>query len=231
MLSDLSSMKRLAQLLAAEGLLYQQDNQPAQAVRTYLDAIQFGNEISRDGVLINRLVGVACEALGRAPLARLVPSLTTQEARQVVTELEKIDSTRVTWDEVCRAESRYAHHYLSHNPNPVVWIVGLWQNRGAKKRASDRHNCLVALERLLAAELALRCYCSDKASAPARLEGLVPDYLSKVPQDPFTGQPMIYRPQGTNWLLYSLGPDRVDNGGRSAARATAPPGDLLYDTP
>jgi hypothetical protein len=231
MISDLAGMKRLAQLLAAECLLHQQDNQPIQAIRAALDAIQFGNEISRGGVLINRLVGVACEAIGRAPLARLAPSLTTEQARQVITELEKIDSTRVTWDEVCRAEGRYARHYLSANPNPIVWAVGWWQNRAAKKRASDRHNTVIAQERLLAAELALRCYCPDKGSAPAHLEDLVPGYLAKVPQDPFSGQPMIYRSQGTNWLLYSVGPDRVDNGGRSAARATMPPGDLLYNTP
>ena len=231
LLSDLAGMKRLAQLLAAEGLLYQQDNQPAQAVRTYLDAIHFGNEISRGGVLINRLVGVACEAIGRAPLARLAPSLTTDQARQVIPELERVDATRVTWDEVCVAEKRYVRHYMIANPNPIVWAVGWWQNIAARKRASDRHNSIIALERLLTAELALRCYCSDKTSAPARIEDLVPGYLSKVPEDPFNGQPMIYRPQGTNWLLYSVGPDRVDNGGRSAARATTPPGDLLYNTP
>jgi hypothetical protein len=231
MISDLAGMKRLAQLLAAEGLLHQQDNQPVQAVHTYLDAIRFGNEISRGGVLINRLVGVACEAIGRAPLAKLVPSLTTEQARQVLAQLEKIDSTHVTWDEVCQGESRYARRYLSHNPNPITWVVGLWQNRAAKKRASDRHNSILAQERLLAAELALRCYCADKTSPPAHLEDLVPGYLSKVPQDPFMGQPMIYRPQGTNWVLYSLGPDHVDNGGQPMGRINLPPGDLLYNAP
>jgi hypothetical protein len=231
LLSDLAGMKRLAQLLAAEGLLHQQDNQPVEAVHTYLDAIHFGNDISRGGVLISRLVGVACEAIGRAPLARLAPGLTTEQARQVLAELERIESTHVTWDEVCVSEKRYTRHYMTANPNPIMWAVGWWQNIAARKRASDRHNCILAQERLLAAELALRCYCSDKTSAPAHLEDLVPGYLSNVPQDPFTGQPMTYRPQGTNWLLYSVGPDRVDNGGQPMGRINLPPGDLLYNAP
>jgi hypothetical protein len=231
LLAELSGMKRLAQLLAAEGLVRQLDNQRGEAVRTYLDAIRFGNEISRGGVLIQRLVGVACEAIGRAPLAKLAPSLTTAEARHVVAELEKIEATRVTWEEVCRCERRYVRHYMSANVNPILWAVGWWQNIAARKRASDRHNCAIAQERLLATEMALRCYYSDNACAPARLEQLVPGFLSKVPQDPFTGQPMIYRLQGTNWLLYSVGPDRVDNGGRAAARINSPSGDLLYNAP
>ena len=107
----------------------------------------------------------------------------------------------------------------------------MWTLRPTRQRAAGRHNRIVAQERLLAAELALRCYLTDKARVPARLEDLVPDYLSKVPQDPFTGQAMIYRPQGTNWLVYSVGEDGVDNGGRPVARGLMTPGDLLYNLP
>ena len=231
LLPELAGMKRLAQLLAAEGRLHELDNQPLAAAQTYLDGIRFGNEISRDGVLIQRLVGVACEAIGRAPLPKLVPSLSTEDSRKLMSELEQIDRTRVTWDEVCRWERRYVRHYMSTHINPIMWAVGWWQNIGARKRASDRNNWIIAQERLLATELALRCFHADKSCAPARLEELVPAYLSKVPQDPFTGQPMIYRLQATNWLLYSVGPDRVDNGGRPAARVNSPSGDLLYNMP
>jgi hypothetical protein len=233
MASDLPRMKRLSQALAAEGLLYQRDNQPLQAAQTYVDAIRFGNEISRGGVLINRLVGVACEAIGRAPLAVDVPNLTPGQARQVIAGLEKIEATRVTWDEVRQSERRYVRRMLVHNPNPIMWAVGWWQNIGTMKRASERHYRIIAQERLLTTELALRCYYADKACAPQRLEDLVPGYLSAVPQDPFTGRPMTYRAQGTNWVVYSVGPDRIDNGGRPAGLrpAGSMTGDLLYNAP
>ena len=231
LMTDLAGMKRLAQLLAAEGLLHQQDNQPVEAAHTYLDAIRFGNAISRGGVLISRLVGVACEAIGRAPLAKLVPRLPVAEDRQLIAELEKIDRTRVSWDEVRAAERRYARHYMARQANPIVWIVGWWQNRSAIKRARARHNAVIAQERLLMSELALRCYYADKGSAPACLEDLVPHYLSKVPQDPYTSQAMLYRLRGTNWVVYSVGPDLVDNGGGPMRSINTPPGDLLYDRP
>ena len=72
---------------------------------------------------------------------------------------------------------------------------------------------MVARVRLLAGEMALRCYRFDKGDVPARLEELVPSYLSRVPQDPFTGRGLYYRPQGTNWLLLSAGLAGVDTQG------------------
>ena len=54
---------------------------------------------------------------------------------------------------------------------------------------------------------------------------------------PLPGErPLIYRPQGTNWLLYSVGEDRVDDGGRpvgrsSAAQNAVTKGDIFYDSP
>jgi hypothetical protein len=230
-IGDLAGMIRLVHLLAAEGRLREMDDQPAEAVRSYLDAIRFGNETSRGGFLIHRLVGIACEAIGRSALAKLAPSLKPEEARRVIAELEKIEQTRVTWDEVQRNESGFVRYQLKKNPNPIMWAMSWWQNRTALQKAQTKHNRIVAYERLLAAELSLRCCQSATARPPARLAELVPNYLSQVPLDPFTGRSLIYRPQGTNWLLYSVGPDGVDHGGKPVASATATQGDLFFDSP
>ncbi len=42
--------------------------------------------------------------------------------------------------------------------------------------------------------------------------------LSEAVADPFTGEPMHYRRQSSGFLLYSLGPDREDNGGVEKAK-------------
>jgi hypothetical protein len=80
MLRDLAVMKQLAQLLAAEGRLREMDNRLADAAQSYVDAIRLGKEMSRGGFIINRLVGIACEAIGGTPLSKLVPKLNPQEA-------------------------------------------------------------------------------------------------------------------------------------------------------
>ena len=110
--------------------------------------------------------------------------------------------------------------------------------------AADKHLKSVARLRLLATELALRCFQSEQGRAPEKLEDLVPKYLQRVPLDPFSNQPLIYRPQGTNWLCYSVAMDRVDDGGKPLKRSASgkdtalfvedsgpETGDLVFDSP
>jgi hypothetical protein len=76
---------------------------------------------------------------------------------------------------------------------------------------------------------------------------LLPKYLKRLPSDPFSSNPPVYQSTGTNWLLYSLGPDRVDDGGKPVGKIMSGDylfglgvstsgiglnkGDLLYDSP
>ncbi len=64
---------------------------------------------------------------------------------------------------------------------------------------------------------ALRSYEVDHEGAyPDRIIQLVPRYLSKVPSDPFAANlgPLQYRRVGKSYLLYSVGPDGIDDGGK-----------------
>jgi hypothetical protein len=225
MADQMACMKRLVQLLAAEGRLRELDGQPADAARSYTDAIRFGNELSRGGVLITYLTGLACEAVGGQPLAKVVPKLSPEQARVVLTALEGVDADRVTLADVLRNERYWVQHQNGTRLkfNPIIEAMNWWGMRQLKERAETRRGRIVAHERLLAVELALRCYRSEQGRAPARLDDLVTNYLARAPEDPFTGKLMIYRPQGTNWLMYSVGPDGVDNGGQS-------PADLFFDS-
>jgi len=234
LLGDLANLKSLARLLEEEGRLAEMETRYADAAHSYLDTIHFGNEMSRGGFVICRLVGVACEAIGSSPLAKLVSKLNCEEVRPVIMQLEKIDATQVAWDEVRRNEDRFSRYQLGKGFNPITWGMTRWQRRRSIQRAERRHNRVIAHERLLAVELALRCYDSEQGHPPARLVQLIPKYLQRVPLDPFSGRPVIYRPQGTDWLVYSVGEDRVDDGGKPVARSvsgTVTRGDLFYDSP
>ena len=202
---QLLGTKRLTQLLVAEGRLREMENQPAEAARSYVDAIRLGNEMSRGGFLITSLVGIACETIGCTPLAKLALKLNPDEAHAVLTALDKLDAGRVTWPEVQEVERRFMRYQLRQQVNPIMWVVGWWQSRPVLQRAETKHKIVVARERLLAVELALRCYQSEQGHPPARLDELTTKYLSRVPADPFSGQQMIYRAEGTNSLLHSAG--------------------------
>jgi hypothetical protein len=61
---------------------------------------------------------------------------------------------------------------------------------------------------------ALERYRLARGEYPARLEALAPAYLERVPQDVVTGGPLNYRKTpGGRFVLYSVGENRVDDGG------------------
>ena len=91
------------------------------------------------------------------------------------------------------------------------------------------------MRRLVTTHLALQAYRLENGRAPATLAELTPDYLPAVPQDPYGTGPLIYRrePDNETWQLYSIGPDREDNGGQRLTPAlliVANTGDLFVES-
>lgn len=73
----------------------------------------------------------------------------------------------------------------------------------------------------LACELVL--YRCDHGNYPNKLDDLVPKYMAQLPSDLFSGKPLIYRPSKEGFLLYSVGANCKDDGGRT--REDEPHGD------
>jgi hypothetical protein len=60
----------------------------------------------------------------------------------------------------------------------------------------------------------LAAYQQDHGRYPEKLDELVPKYLVNIPNDFFSDKPLIYRPEGKGYLLYSVGPNGTDEEGR-----------------
>ncbi len=71
-----------------------------------------------------------------------------------------------------------------------------------------------ALHEAAVAIVALKRYRRSTGEYPADLESLVDAaYIDHVPLDPYSDDSLVYRRVGDNFLLYSVGPDFVDDGG------------------
>lgn len=63
--------------------------------------------------------------------------------------------------------------------------------------------------------LALRVYRLENGKYPEQLKELAPRYLKQIPTDPFGGgENMRYKKIKNTYVLYSIGSDGVDNGGK-----------------
>jgi len=67
----------------------------------------------------------------------------------------------------------------------------------------------------LLTSLAVLRYEKDNGRYPAELNKLVETgYLSKLPIDPYSGKPLAYQKTETDFKLYSVGPNFIDDGGK-----------------
>jgi hypothetical protein len=71
----------------------------------------------------------------------------------------------------------------------------------------------IAMRHVAEAAIALELYRREHGRLPGELSVLVPEYLPHMPQDPFNGEPLRYGVEGDGYLLYSVGENRVDDGG------------------
>jgi hypothetical protein len=62
--------------------------------------------------------------------------------------------------------------------------------------------------------LAARIYLAREKHWPAAVADLLPGILSQEPLDPFTGKPFMFRVDKDSLLVYSLGSNEKDDGGR-----------------
>jgi hypothetical protein len=63
----------------------------------------------------------------------------------------------------------------------------------------------------LAIATAIELYRRDNPAYPDSLDSLVPRYLAKLPVDPFSGKPFIYRRDNGDYVLACAGEDKVES--------------------
>lgn len=110
------------------------------------------------------------------------------------------------------AKQRYPTQHLIPIPNDPYSQAFLEEfSSGLVKAAGEQ-----TTNRLLLIALALHAYHAEHGRYPTTLAELTPSYLHAIPADPFalSGSPQ-YQQKDDGYLLYSVGPNGTDDGGRS----------------
>lgn len=88
----------------------------------------------------------------------------------------------------------------------------------AGNRLLPAFDAALARTRLLAVHVALRIRVLAGGKAPSSLSELNPALI----QDPYSGGPFVYRADGSNFKVYSVGPNFQDDGGQTDTRFERP---------
>jgi hypothetical protein len=88
-------------------------------------------------------------------------------------------------------------------------------------KAQKKLDRVEQVRRNLHIAFALAAYRGEHGRYPPTLADLEPTYITTVRDDLFSGEGMIYRPDQKGYLLYSIGENEADDGGRGSADTPA----------
>lgn len=77
-------------------------------------------------------------------------------------------------------------------------------------KLSDRIDATQARRNLAITAIALATYHAEHDAYPTTLDAI---HSAKTAEDPFAAAPLIYRAVGDGYVLYSVGPNGIDDGG------------------
>lgn len=128
-------------------------------------------------------------------------------------------------------ESKYALHKLCENardaPKSLYWDIFILSSLDASMDAAAHGD---AHRRIAELVLAMCRYHAKNGKYPEKLDELVPGFVAFVPLDPFDGKSMRWKRANDKLVIYSIGPDGIDDGGAHFDPQTQK-GDITFELP
>ncbi len=212
------------------GLL--EHGQQGDAEELLLDQIRFGRcagyspYVAFEGAAHRIELNSLCDAvrnLDLIPISRIPGWLEKLHA----IESDRLDADTIR--ETGRQALRIAYGWPQRLEEALYSLSGLGPVDIGNPDEYIRRN--VALVRLLRCELAIRAYKALHGQEPDSLDDLVPEWLPEAPADPHGSGKLIYRSTGAGHVLYSIGPNHVDDGGTHVETSVlGKEGDLFLDS-
>jgi len=191
-LRSLGDVKRIARLLEAEGQLAELERRTNDAARIYLEIIRFGKESCRGGLLMDRLVGIACESIGVSSLQRIAGALNSKTSRSLSKQLDEVKVRQEAVADVVRSEAEWVRRtFPVWQRIPAMIPIGSQATRMQNDFSKKCHQSELQLAFLIV-DLATHAFELDRGRHPKIVNELVPDYLDSVPVDPATGKELAY---------------------------------------
>ena len=155
-----------------------------------------------------------------------VPEIIPRLAFRIIIFKPRLLRDHATYLELMRAHARaLPGPYAPRGSDAHKEIDGLIARRGlltellAPMYYQDIHYRRLADVRMTRAGLALLQYRQAQGSFPPTLDALGLEKLI----DPYTQEPLHYRPEGEGFVVYSVGEDLKDNGGKPRSRQSSDP--------
>ncbi|HEX5105158.1 MAG TPA: hypothetical protein VFV87_15165 [Pirellulaceae bacterium] len=215
--NELSLTRNLTRGLQARSLAVQAQGRYDEAADQCLAVLRLAPMLDAEGIGVHRWEAEAVRHMGHAWLAafreKLSPDKARESARVILTVAagrEPIEATElrdriwndaITWRDLLK---RTLLTELQGYPLPPLML------REAEQ-FSVQESCIA---RLLALDLLIRAYRQEHGQFPNSLaEVALPDFPD-LATDPYSAEPFVYQPSEQGFILYSVGQNGIDEGGK-----------------
>jgi hypothetical protein len=178
-----------------------------------LAALRFGEMYHRGGTEGHRRFGFQRELEALALLVQNGGRLSPAKSHEVIDAIGQ--AMRDREDPAIGEERSYVYFARSGGWSGRLRSVLPKGTLAGEYEQALRDEHLEADAQLIAVQtiLAIRAFEKAEERLPATLDELVPRYLLRLPIDFHSSRPLVYRPAATDFELYSVGHDGLDNGG------------------
>ena len=180
-----------------------------------IECLQLARAVGRNGLLEDLSYSLEMEYDADRLLYEVLPHLSSDQCRKTLAALAEIDAHREPLENVWHRQRIWFQ-----NSGDWFWqLVMLLPAMPSDNSEQQRVAAILKKDlttRLLVLETALRIYCLEQGAPPDQLKQLIPELLSSIPRDPFDPQrgPLRSIHTDDDLLVYSVGPDGRDDGGR-----------------
>jgi hypothetical protein len=134
------------------------------------------------------------------------------EARLMEHVIESFDLTNETISPKKAREAREAIQKTADHIRPYSFFVAIATPDYSRATRAVAQTQTEAKEALIAC--ALERYRLANGKYPVTLAALTPQFIAAIPHDVITGEPLKYRLDGNLFILYSVGWNETDDGGK-----------------
>ncbi len=192
------------------------ENRIEKGLEKYICAIRIGRHNRQQPFIISYLTGITIEslALGRMRYCILHSDLTEEHVQTIKKALTQSDEEQTqNWEDMLTVENLHAKQTPLLN-RLKAWLQN-WQNQGSKfdiaheiytRLLADRHGNQILI--------LLRNYKDKTDHWPKSLDELKPLADKDTLIDPQNNCPFIYKTTEDDFILYGIGPNKIDEGGR-----------------
>jgi len=139
-------------------------------------------------MVIDSLVGIADQYIGRTSLEGALPGTDAETARRIATELDRVIDAREPCADVFKREAQWARRGRFGPMGFFTQPLHPFLQRGMNAKTEQRFARILNDLQRAKLHAAARAYELDHGMPPTTARELVPGYLKSIPLDAITGK-------------------------------------------